>query len=98
MLFILVASLGLIAPNATALALTAGSALAEVGVLQLVIGAVAAPLIGLGGTTTMLTMASAIIAFGLATALTLLILGRPVSSPAPADDRKAAQVEPPCFH
>jgi len=81
--FILVASLGLIAPNATALALAnintaiAGSASALLGVLQFSIGAVAAPLTGLGGTTTGLPMAAAIGAFGTAALATFIVLCRP---------------------
>ena len=70
-LFAVVASLGFIAPNATTLAMsntrTAGSASALLGVLQLIIGAVAAPLVGLGGTGTALPMAAAIAAFSLVT-------------------------------
>ena len=70
-LFVLVASLGLIAPNATALALAntraAGSAAALLGVLQFTLGAVAAPLVGIAGTTTAVPMAAVIAAFGIAT-------------------------------
>jgi DHA1 family bicyclomycin/chloramphenicol resistance-like MFS transporter len=79
--FIITASLGLIAPNATTLALsntrTAGSASALLGVLQLSIGSVAAPLVGLGGTNTAVPMAAVIAAFGLATLVTFLVLCRP---------------------
>ena len=61
-LFLVVASLGFVLPNATALALsgqprTAGSASALLGVLQFAIGAVAAPLVGLFGARTALPMA-----------------------------------------
>jgi DHA1 family bicyclomycin/chloramphenicol resistance-like MFS transporter len=53
-LFLIVMSVGLLAPNATALALndfpdSAGSASAVLGVLQFSIGALVAPLVGLGG-------------------------------------------------
>jgi len=53
-LFLVVASLGFVMPNATTLALggqprTAGSASALLGVLQYAVGAAAAPLVGLGG-------------------------------------------------
>lgn len=53
-LFLVVASLGFVLPNATSLALsghprTAGSASALLGVLQYAVGAAAAPLVGLGG-------------------------------------------------
>lgn len=71
-LFVITASLGLIAPNATALALadvdpqTAGTAAALVGVAQFSLGALAAPLIGLAGATSALPMATAIAGFGLA--------------------------------
>jgi DHA1 family bicyclomycin/chloramphenicol resistance-like MFS transporter len=80
-LFIIVASLGLIGPNATTLALsntsTAGSAAALLGVLQLTMGAVAAPMVGLAGTATAVPMAAAIAAFGSAALLTFLVLCRP---------------------
>jgi len=80
-LFVIVASLGLIAPNATALALAntraAGSAAAMLGVVQLTIGAVAAPLVGLGGTATAVPMAAAIATFGIATLVTFLVFCRP---------------------
>jgi DHA1 family bicyclomycin/chloramphenicol resistance-like MFS transporter len=54
--------MGIIQPNATALALinhprVAGSASALVGVLQFAIGAAVAPLVGLGGTKTAFPMA-----------------------------------------
>src|SRR5205823_13593042 len=57
-----VASLGLINPNATALALAdqvhqAGSASALLGLLTFVVGAAVAPLAGLGGTHTAVPMA-----------------------------------------
>ncbi|MDQ6695673.1 MAG: hypothetical protein M3014_14900 [Chloroflexota bacterium] len=59
--FLVIASVGFIAPNATALALeehraTAGSASALLGVLQYVIGAAVAPLVGISGTGTALPM------------------------------------------
>jgi len=78
--FLLIASLGLIMPNATALALanarTAGSAAAVLGMLQFSIGAIAAPLVGLGGTTTAIPMAAAIAAFGIAALLTFIVFCR----------------------
>jgi DHA1 family bicyclomycin/chloramphenicol resistance-like MFS transporter len=80
-LFVTVASLGLIAPNATALALAntraAGSAAALLGALQLTIGALAAPLVGVGGATTALPMAGVIAAFGIAALVTFVALCRP---------------------
>jgi DHA1 family bicyclomycin/chloramphenicol resistance-like MFS transporter len=61
-LFLVVGAVGLTAPNATALALaehgrTAGAASALLGVLQFFLGAVAAPLSGLGGDRADLSMA-----------------------------------------
>ncbi|WP_236601951.1 multidrug effflux MFS transporter [Ktedonobacter sp. SOSP1-52] len=79
--FILTSSLGLIMPNATTLAMAntraAGSAAALLGVLQLAIGAVVAPLVGLGGSASALPMAASIAAFALATLLTFILLCRP---------------------
>jgi DHA1 family bicyclomycin/chloramphenicol resistance-like MFS transporter len=56
-LFLVVAALGLLVPSATALALAdhhavAGTAAAVMGTIQLVVGALAAPLVGLGGSGT----------------------------------------------
>jgi DHA1 family bicyclomycin/chloramphenicol resistance-like MFS transporter len=80
-LFVTVSSMGLIMPNATALALadmqSAGSASALVGVLQLSIGAIVAPLVGLAGSTSALPMALAIVLFAVATLLTFLLFCRP---------------------
>jgi DHA1 family bicyclomycin/chloramphenicol resistance-like MFS transporter len=80
-LFVIIASLGLIAPNATTLALsntnTAGSAAALLGVLQLTIGAIAAPMVGLAGTATAVPMAAAIAAFGITALLTFILFCRP---------------------
>lgn len=61
-LFAVVSSVGLVMPNATALALadhpdTAGSASALLGLLQFAIGAVAAPLVGVAGATNAYPMA-----------------------------------------
>lgn len=60
--FLVVASYGLVAPNAAALALAdqphqAGSASALLGASQFLVGAVAAPLVGLGGVTSPVPMA-----------------------------------------
>jgi DHA1 family bicyclomycin/chloramphenicol resistance-like MFS transporter len=86
--FVLIASVGLIAPNATALALgnvrAAGSASALLGVLQIVIGVVVAPLVGLGGSETAVPMALTIAAFGLATLTTVVVVCRPVQREAKA--------------
>jgi len=80
-LFVIIASLGLIAPNATTLALSdtqaAGSAAALLGVVQFSIGAVAAPLVGLAGAASAVPMAAAIAAFGIAALLTFIVFCRP---------------------
>ncbi len=82
--FVMATSLGLIVPNATTLALTntwtAGSASALLGVLQFSIGAVVAPLVGLGGTTTAVPMAGVIAALGIATLVTFLVFCRPAQA------------------
>lgn len=85
-LFVMVASLGLIAPNAAALALTVadqqatGSAAAVFGVVQLSIGAVLAPLVGLGGLESALPMALGICAFGLLALAAYGLIYRPAAS------------------
>lgn len=60
--FVLVSSMGFVMPNATVLALSrhpeaAGAASALLGVMQLAIGAVAAPLVGLAGDRSAMPMA-----------------------------------------
>ena len=79
--FVVVASQGIVLPNATTLALsghprTAGSASALLGVLQYAIGAAAAPLVGLGGTATALPMGTVIAALGTTALATFALLGR----------------------
>jgi DHA1 family bicyclomycin/chloramphenicol resistance-like MFS transporter len=61
-LFVVVSSVGIVMPNSTALALTdhpdtAGSASALLGMLQFVIGALVAPLVGVAGKHTAVPMA-----------------------------------------
>ena len=61
-LFLVVSSVGLVFPNATALAMgdhpeKAGSASALLGLCQFVFGAAAAPLVGIAGTGTAVPMA-----------------------------------------
>lgn len=71
-LFLCVASLGLVLPNTAALALSgqppgqAGSASALLGLLQFVVGACVAPLVGLAGDRTALPMGLVMAALGLA--------------------------------
>lgn len=80
-LFVLVASLGFVMPNAAALALSgharsAGSASALLGVLQYAVGAVAAPLVGVGGTGTAWPMAVVIAALSLSALAAFALLAR----------------------
>jgi DHA1 family bicyclomycin/chloramphenicol resistance-like MFS transporter len=78
-LFVLVASVGLVFPNASSLALAehaknAGSASALLGVLQFVIGGLATPLMGLGGQGTALPMVVVMASFGTLALLAFLFL------------------------
>jgi DHA1 family bicyclomycin/chloramphenicol resistance-like MFS transporter len=82
-LFLVVSSIGVVMPNATALALSehpdvAGSASALVGVLQFVVGAAAAPLVGVAGNDTAVPMALMIALLGVGgiTAMTTLTRAR----------------------
>jgi DHA1 family bicyclomycin/chloramphenicol resistance-like MFS transporter len=82
--FLVTASIGLILPNATALALAdhrqrAGSALAIMGALQYVFGALVAPVVGIAGTGTALPMAIVIAALSLGALVSYLALARPHS-------------------
>lgn len=77
--FCVVSSIGLISPNATALAMaehqrTAGSASALLGVLQFIAGAISAPLAGLFGVNTALPMAILMACLSLAALFTFLSL------------------------
>jgi len=79
-LFVVVASQGMVFPNATALALadhprTAGSASALLGMLQFALGAAIAPLVGVAGPTTALPMAVVIAFLGIAALTTFVLLG-----------------------
>ncbi len=67
--FLLVASIGMIIPNATALALApharvAGSASGLIGIFQFTVGALAAPLVGVAGTNSAYPMAIVIALLG----------------------------------
>jgi DHA1 family bicyclomycin/chloramphenicol resistance-like MFS transporter len=80
-LFVVVASQGLIAPNASALALvnhgrSAGSASALLGALRFLVGAAAAPLVGLAGEGSALPMAAVITVCGLGALGCFIWLGR----------------------
>ncbi|WP_338182210.1 hypothetical protein [Candidatus Dormiibacter inghamiae] len=89
-LFLVVATVGLVLANATALALSnqgrvAGSASALLGLVQFAIGAAVAPLAGAAGVRPALTMALLIVALRLGSVLALLIAikHRPLSAPEP---------------
>ncbi|MFN8497092.1 MAG: Bcr/CflA family multidrug efflux MFS transporter [Anaerolineae bacterium] len=85
-LFLVVASIGLTSPNATALAMAdhpdvAGSASAFLGLLQFVIGALVAPLVGIAGTTTALPMAIVIAGLTAGAGIVFLSMTRPSPRP-----------------
>lgn len=81
-LFLVVAAIGLVMPNATALALTgrpprvAGSASALLGLAQFVIGGAAAPLVGVAGAHTAVPMAVVIAALAAAASVAYATLAR----------------------
>ncbi len=77
-LFLVAASVGFVMPNVTALALaehgrTAGSASALLGVLQFVVGAAVAPLVGIAGPGTALPMVIVIAALVVAARLVAVV-------------------------
>ncbi|MEV4201481.1 multidrug effflux MFS transporter [Micromonospora globbae] len=84
-LFVFVGSLGMVTPNSTALGLDrhprhAGTAAALMGTIQSVVGALAAPLVGLGGDGSAVPMA-AVVAGAVALSLTaVLALTRPTGT------------------
>ncbi len=83
--FLVAASVGLIGPNTTALALAgqaraAGTASALLGVFQYVIAGAVAPLAGIGGTGTAMPMALTIAFCGIAALIAFTFLtSRPVA-------------------
>jgi len=79
---LVVSSVGLNSPNATALALAdhahqAGSAAALLGLLYYAVGAIVAPLAGVGGTHTAVPMAVVIALLDVAAVSTFVVLTRP---------------------
>ncbi|GAA4016610.1 multidrug effflux MFS transporter [Allokutzneria multivorans] len=85
-LFTLVASIGMISPNALALSMAdhphiAGSASALLGMLQFLVAAATAPLVGLGGPGTALPMTITIAAVSTLSLLALTTLARPTPTP-----------------
>jgi len=84
-LFVTVACIGFVMPNATALALAdhaevAGSASALLGVNQFLVGAVVAPLVGIAGVGTAVPMALVMSLLCLGAALALVTLTRPAGA------------------
>lgn len=82
--FLVVSSIGLIMPNATALALvdhpqTAGSASALLGVMQYLFGGIVAPLVGIGGTATAVPVAIVIACLSIGACITMILPVRQVS-------------------
>lgn len=85
-LVFIVASIGLIMPNCMSLALanhpnTAGSASALLGVLQFIVGGLAAPLVSIGGKDTAVPMAVTMAGFALLALLAFSTLTRPRAAP-----------------
>ncbi|WP_018908455.1 multidrug effflux MFS transporter [Salinispora arenicola] len=81
-LLVFIGSLGMVMPNGTALALDrhahhAGTAAALMGALQSVIGALAAPLVGLGGEGSAVPMAGVLAASAVLSLAAALTLARP---------------------
>ncbi|NWJ45823.1 MAG: Bcr/CflA family multidrug efflux MFS transporter [Chloroflexi bacterium] len=81
-LFLVVASIGLIAPNATALAMAenakiAGSASALIGVTQYIIGGLVTPLVSIGGSQTDLPWSLVIVVLVILANITFIIMTRP---------------------
>jgi MFS transporter, DHA1 family, multidrug resistance protein len=90
LLFVVVASIGLVVPNATALALAdhptvAGSASGLLGVLQFIVGAATAPVVGVAGTGTALPMALTIAVLGVGGALSAGLATAPERVPRPVE-------------
>jgi DHA1 family bicyclomycin/chloramphenicol resistance-like MFS transporter len=101
-LFVMVSSVGMVLPNAAALALadhprTAGSASALVGLAQFATGALAVPLAGVGGSRTALPMAIVMATLPLAALACLFgLAGRPraaASAASPAEGQGAGTPE-----
>lgn len=92
-LLVLVASIGMVMPNASSLALaehpsTAGAASALLGVLQFAVGGFATPLVGVGGQITATSMGTVMACFAVAALVIFLVMTRPArpgSPPAAAE-------------
>ncbi|GAB4061270.1 multidrug effflux MFS transporter [Catellatospora paridis] len=82
MLFVYIASLGMVAPNSTALALDghaqmAGTAAALMGAVQSAIGAIAGPIVAALGASSGVPMAAAMFGFAALSVVTATVLTRP---------------------
>ncbi|MGP4017101.1 Bcr/CflA family multidrug efflux MFS transporter [Saccharopolyspora sp. 5N708] len=93
-LFLVASSIGMVFPNATALALsgrpeTAGSASALLGVMQFMAGGLAAPLVGVAGTGTALPMGLVMGALSLSAVVVFVLLARRARPSAAAADEHA---------
>ncbi|GAA4851983.1 multidrug effflux MFS transporter [Saccharopolyspora rosea] len=104
-LFVMIASLGFVMPNTTMLALAdhrevSGSASALLGVNQFVVGALAAPLVGLGGVGSALPMVLVMFGVVLGSTVVFLTLGRRRRTPTTVTTRhhSTAQEEPDAVH
>lgn len=80
-LFLVTTSVGLLMPNAATLAMSrhaesAGSASALLGVLQFLVGGLAAPLVGAAGTASVVPMAAVMAALTISAALAFVVLTR----------------------
>ncbi|MBA8826743.1 DHA1 family bicyclomycin/chloramphenicol resistance-like MFS transporter [Saccharopolyspora lacisalsi] len=92
-LFVMISSLGFVMPNTTTIALAdqrevSGSASALLGVCQFVVGALAAPLVGLGGTGSALPMALVMFGVVLASLVVYLTFGRRRERSAPIEPER----------
>jgi MFS transporter, DHA1 family, multidrug resistance protein len=93
-LFVIVSALGLVMPNATALALTdyphaAGSASALLGTMQFLFGAATAPLVGVAGKESAVPMALLIGLFGLGGLAVLAVARMRLGDASPAAIRSS---------
>jgi len=94
-MFVAIASLGLIFGNASALAIGeaphhAGTASAFLGALQFTLGAIASPLVGLGGEANAMPMALTMVGAALLSAASFVLLTRP-GSPSEVTAEAAAE-------
>jgi DHA1 family bicyclomycin/chloramphenicol resistance-like MFS transporter len=83
-MFCIVSSLSFVLPNATALALAehatvAGTASALLGVIQFLVGAVVAPLVGVAGTGTAVPMAVVMVSLATSGLLAVTVAGRRIA-------------------